>query len=309
MTDNINHKETGEMTMKKKTIMKLCAAFSSTIIILVMVMTSLTVIASDGPTTSDEPLPITNPSEAKPFSHPLDNTVNPESPYYNPSDRYGLPGTRFGPPGQRSTLSPLNSPTEVGHRWFGAGIFNWWTNFVAAKHTFYYTLYIPSGTSLYAPTLRGVHYCPLEILSRYWYDNGTLRHSISVYDHLGGLFVVNLDIVSDYLSNGKYFAEILDYEDCWYAMAYNYSTSTWETLWIQCFDYMSEPYGWDVWEERNFNEANWPNFSGYPIEASNIQISMGLNTPANGGNEQKDMGSAPYLTTWLGKYYSWRVSQ
>ena len=52
------------------------------------------------------PPPLTDPSEAVPFSHPLANADNPESPFYNPEFRYGPPGTRFGPPGQRAPATP-----------------------------------------------------------------------------------------------------------------------------------------------------------------------------------------------------------
>lgn len=265
-----------------------------------------------GANDNDQPIkdtatPITDISKAVPFSHSLDNTVNPKSPKYNPSDIYGLPGTRFGPPGQRTELSPLNSPTGVGHRGFGAGIIRS-SNMAYAKHKFWFTICIPNGTALYAPTLHCSNYCPLEILSRYWYNNGLPRRSLSVYDHVTGQFVVNLDTPGDYLSNGEYSAEIILSQGSWKAMVYNIKTSLWEIFWSESTS-ASDPYGWDIWEEWYFNESNWPNLSSYPITARNIQIDAGLLSPLNGGNEQKDMDNAPYITTWYAKYCYWKVSQ
>jgi hypothetical protein len=91
-------------------------------------------------------------------------------------------------------------------------------------------------------------------------------------------------------------------------MVYNYQTDSWEIFWSE-ENNSDEPYGWDVWEEWNFNESNWPDLSNYPIIARNLQIDAGMNTAQNGGNEQKNMGSAPYSTTWYGRYFYWEVSQ
>lgn len=137
-----------------------------------------------------------------------------------------------------------------------------------------------------------------------------MHRAIAVFDHTTGQFEVNIEDVSTisaYIANGGYCAEILDYNSVWYALVYNYDTSSWETLWTQASD-DSDQWGWCVWEEWNFNEQSWPDLSSYPIEAKDIQIYYYGYVTSSYGNEQKDMGTAPYACTWDNQYYRWHVT-
>lgn len=80
--------------------------------ILTLVLVNAVSVSAAQPTAYKPfPPPLTDPTQAVPFSHPLDNTCNPASPIYNPADLYGAPGTRFGPPGQQNAAT--SSPTDL----------------------------------------------------------------------------------------------------------------------------------------------------------------------------------------------------
>ena len=124
------------------------------------------------------PEPPRDRSEVVPFSHPLDNTVNPDSPYYDPSERYGVEGTRFGLPWNRSTDFPIppgeiEKTTRTTQRYWGTYILNYdEVRGVYAYMKFFKWLSLPEDPSiaLYAPTVICSNWCPLEVMSRYWYD-------------------------------------------------------------------------------------------------------------------------------------------
>jgi len=269
----------------------------------------------EGPTVW--PQPITDPAKAVPFSHPLGNTCNPDSPYYNPNDRYGAPGSRFGPPGQRSLEFPIPGIGDLGpgHRAFGTIISTYTdVNYAYAHHRYFYDLSIPSGTSLYAPTLLKPDSakCPLEILTRYWVSSGTMKRHIAVYNHVTGQFNSSTPIVSEYLSNGFYACETLKYGSTWYAMLYNFSDGQWETWATETRPRSGTEYrGWNIWEEYNFDESNWPSLGGLRLEAKDILINItGVGdryVTSSYGYQVKNVGSAPYSFKWVNKYYRWYV--
>ncbi len=270
------------------------------------------------------PSPITDISKAVPFSHPLDNLLNPASPKYNPALKHGKAGTRFGPPGQRSNDIPFNESSKlkesqktilgVGHRWFGTGILTY-TNAIGfyAKQQFQPTQINDFGTTLYAPTLLGSNYCPLEISTTYE-DVDYVRYcEIKVFDHTLGDFQFSLTAVSPYLeySNGSYYyyADIIKSGNTWYALLYNVSNTTWEIVYSQSSS-TSSPYGWDIWEEWYFDESPWPTLDNrFSTVDLQIRISGGLFTPITStyGSEQKDVGTAPYSFQWVNNYYNWYV--
>ena len=258
------------------------------------------------------PPPITDPSKATPMD-PLKNTLNPESPDYHPEGKYGTPGTRFGPPGQNSeSLLIANGFLEVGHRNFGTRISTYSNvNFAYAQHTFFSDLSIPSGTDLYAPTLLCPNYSAFEIVTRYRLFNGTMRRTIAVFDHYSHTFLTEVTDVSNYLSGGYYTAEILKYGSYWYAMLYNYSTSSWDTICSQSVSQSgTHSTGWDWWEEWSFNESSWPDLASKRFETQNLQIGISgtaYYVTSSYGNEEKDMGSAPYTCGWVNNYYRWYV--
>jgi len=185
-------------------------------------------------------------------------------------------------------------------------------NYTYAHNNYHSSLSIPSGTTLYAPTLLGTNDSPLEILSRYWWDGVTLKREIAVYNHETTQFEESTSSVSDYLSSGFYAAEILLDSGTWYAMLYNFDDSQWETWESQVGGSGPDPYGrgWDVWEEWNFDEGDWPDL-GETFEAKeiliNIEGSGDAYVTSSHGSEAKDVGSAPYSFAWTSNYYRWYV--
>ena len=283
-----------------------------TLVITLLASTSPLYAAAHEEPTKVWPPPITDPSKAVPFSHPLDNTLNPASPNYDPTERYGTPGTRFGPPGQRSSESPLRARDEmrgVGHRVFGTSI-NTYSNvtYAYAQHTYYSDVTVPENTNLCAPTLMCSNLCPLEIVTHYWVHNG-MKREIAVYNHYTGIFESATESVNDYLSSGFYTAEILKSGSTWYAMIYNYSTSQWETLYSESGS-GTYYYGWDIWEEWGFNESNWPDLDSKRFEAKSVIIHVGASdyyVTSTYGSAYNDVGTAPYSFNWVNNYYRWYV--
>ncbi len=204
--------------MKASRMFRLLAAIG--LILTILSLNMATVSAARPEEAKLWPPPITEPSKAVPFSHPDKSTVNPQSPLYNPKGLYGPQGTRFGPPGQKSGSMPVSGGLdEVGHRWFGTAITTTNVDYTYAHHSAVSDLSIPSGTTLYAPTMLGTNDSPIEIVTRYWWDGNTLKREIAVYDHMLSVdpFVESVPFHSDYIQSGFYAAEILLYDGWWYA--------------------------------------------------------------------------------------------
>ncbi|MFO8011256.1 MAG: hypothetical protein R6U89_10670 [Dehalococcoidia bacterium] len=254
------------------------------------------------------PAPLTDINKAVPFSNPLANADNPESPYYNPEFKYGLPGTRLGPPDQG--ILGIRSTTDG---WFGTH-FNSYNqvDYVYAHHSFSTSVSVPANTVLYAPTLKSPgNNCSLEILSRYWRSGGTMQRTIAVYDHYLGSFQVDItgNDINDYLNGyGNYVAEIMYYSGTWYALIYNFSTSSWETLRSQQ-PAATGTDGWCYWEQHGFDSAQWPDL-GVNFQAKDIIIKLPSDpsshyATATYADENDDLSGAPYNHDWTSEYYHW----
>lgn len=202
------------------------------------------------------------------------------------------------------------SPLTAGHRYFGTGIITY-TNAIGfyAIQNFNTTQSIPTGTTLYAPTLLGSNYCPLEITTEYVWVSGVLQRAIGVWDHNSNQFVVSDTNVTPFLnSSNQYIAEIYDNSGTWEAMVYDYSISQWLILYTDSTSTTSM-YGFDIWEEYNFNESSWP-VLGTQFDSSSIEICISgtwHNITSTYGNQQADLGTAPYTFTWTNQYYHWHV--
>ena len=295
-------------------------------IALVVLMVSFVSVSAAGPRPKDGKMPplITDPAEAVPFSHPDTITVDPESPAYRPGARKGPPGSRF----DSSVQKPINVPGKSdeipiaftcapGHRYFSAVITDINADLTAAMQKFDSSLSIPSGTYLYGPTLLGTNDSPLEIVTRYYWDGGSIHREIAVFDHMlsgDDRWVASTEAVSDYLDANDYYTAEVYYEDgYWYAFIYNVDDSDWETWYSRYGGYgpSANKYGWDTWEEWGFNESSWPDIISITGSKELVVLDNTLGliyVEVSQGHEWKCTGFAPYSFSWVHDYYFWAVN-
>lgn len=152
-----------------KVKVKKCINIGLTLMMTYLVLfSSLPASAKDSPQIHPKVPPATD--KIVPDLFPLDNVLNPLSPKYNPNFIYGANGTRFGPPETRTAID--NGPALLsgsGHEWWGTGIKA--TGYEGGARAYMRArtdVALDEGDVLYAPTLLGPYYCPLESVT--WYQ-------------------------------------------------------------------------------------------------------------------------------------------
>lgn len=311
----------------------------SAVIIILLIMIMILPVTALAPGTvkppSMAPQPLTDITLAKPFSRSYYNTVNPSSPYYNPGDSRGLTDTRLSPliRGTGSIPISLNAGSQtnslIKDSWGTIIKDDIWTgrqiSYLRACHNFHSSLEIPPGATLYHTTLHP-NFCPIEILSRYYWDEaGKMRRCISIFDHgkrqPDHPFVVNLDgeNIRPYLNDDWYCLEIYQWRDpdqqepdTWVALLYNWDIEQWEILY-QTQGWMNQQFGWDIWEATNFDDSPWPDLGDFIFSTYNLSIGFYtdnndyLITHEYGWPQEGLRNSCRYSRTHFEDYYWWEL--
>jgi len=264
---------------------------------------------SSSPYKKIEPPTLDQLMHALPDTMPLENELNPLSPYYGKDPL--PPGPR--PPGMSVILSPdqefgttidyvSGSPSNPGA--FGI-------------HKIRPTMNTPEDPDedthipLYAPTLMPPNQSALEATLYYWrpYGQSTLR-KFAVYDHSipGWIYSTPFDsqtFQDTYTSSGWVNVTVQYVSNKWRVWLYNYDLEEWEQK-AESSGSSNFSNGWDMWEAIHDDYVS----TYQSIEADDIRVWIDNDweqvTDTYGG--QWNTGMHPSWTkTWISEYYHWKV--
>jgi hypothetical protein len=183
---------------------------------------------------------------------------------------------------------------------------------VQATQTILPTYQVTNGNTLYAPTICGPNYCPLEVVTDY--NGGQLYWGI--WDHTKDgkgnawavLDTVNSAFMSTYAPGGTYTCEILWQNGDWNVYLFDWNTGAWSYQGGVPYSLSYSQRGWDMWEA--YYSTPYP--TQPVIESSNLDVyvaGLGWETCNSvfGGSFTTGGVSPPYTTTWLTQYSSWEV--
>lgn len=188
------------------------------------------------------------------------------------------------------------------------------------------TFTVPSGSTLYAPTLLPSDDARYEVFTAYhnFSPNGMVREW-GVYDHQTNSFIssatkiINSTFLSTYTSGGYYTTAIQRYTSPteWRVYLWNYSDGNWEQIVSGSNDAGdSRNTGWDMFEEYLAScSGTIPQIESKGLQVytssgwQNVTSSYGTQLIGTDdfGVQFPHCGSSNYSTSWINQYYNWTI--
>ncbi len=329
-----------------KKVSKLCGILLVLTLLLTIVVAPVSAEQPDDvPVGIKWPEPVTDISQTVPDSCPRANLLNPESPNYKPALHNMGKGTRFDPEfiltkkggglrdgpvdqqwkgtriyGDENLTAVFSDP--VDHQWIGTRIYGD-ENLTAvfARQKSWKSLNVDEDEWLFAPTLLGANYCPLEVVTYYHKESGVMKRLWTIYDHSktpGWQTAIEIErddnaAWSRYNLSGYYNTELIwdEKEQKWWACLYNWYTAAWERKYSSSGTH--EYNGHNLWEEWGmYDNRRYPDLK--IIRAKDLRVYIDDATPdwhkvtPSYGRELKSLRSHfPYDWVWVKEYYYWKV--